>query len=88
MLPQLAELVDGILFESFSARWTDDGGYGPWPADVLEHHAKVAEQLLRYDLDLFALDYADTAGLSDFAERRARQFALEPVVSDRALSRI
>ena len=23
MLPQLAEVVDGILFESFSARWTD-----------------------------------------------------------------
>jgi hypothetical protein len=88
MLPQMAELVDGILFESFSARWTDDGGYGPWPADVLEYHAQIAEKLLRYDLDLYALDYADTPGLTDFAERRARQFAMEPVISDRALSRI
>jgi hypothetical protein len=26
--------------------------------------------------------------LMDFAERRARQFALEPFISDRALSRI
>jgi polysaccharide biosynthesis protein PelA len=87
MLPRMAEFVDGILFESFSARWTDDG-YAAWPADVLEHHATIAEQLLQYDLDLFALDYADSPGLTDFAERRARQFALDPIVSDRALSRI
>jgi hypothetical protein len=87
MLPRLAEFVDGILFESFSARWTDDG-YAPWPTDVLEHHAQVAEQLLQFDLDLYALDYADTQGLADFARRRARQFGLHPFISDRALSRI
>ncbi|TDC37512.1 hypothetical protein E1166_20100 [Micromonospora sp. KC213] len=86
MLPRLAELVDGIVFESFSARWTDDG-YAPWPPDVLEFHAQIAEQLLRLELDLYSLDYADSPGLSDFAERRARQFGLQSFVSDRALSR-
>ncbi|MER7008993.1 endo alpha-1,4 polygalactosaminidase [Dactylosporangium sp. NPDC000555] len=85
LLPDLAEHIDGILFESFSARWTDDG-YGPWPADILEGHARIAEDLPRYDLDLFALDYADTPGLADFARRRAALFGMPCVVSDRALS--
>ena len=86
-LPRLAELVDGVLFESFSVRWTDDG-YAPWPPDVLEFHAQIAEQLLHLQLDLYALDYADTPGLTDFAIRRARQFGMQCVVSDRALSRV
>jgi hypothetical protein len=87
MLPRLAELVDGVVFESFSARWTDEG-YASWPPDVLEFHAQVAEQLLRLQLDLYALDYADTPGLTEFAIRRANQFGLQCVVSDRALSRV
>jgi hypothetical protein len=87
MLPRLAELVDGVVFESFSARWTDEG-YAPWPADVLEFHAQIAEQLLQLELDLYALDYADSPGLTDFAMRRARQFGMQCVVSDRALSRV
>ena len=86
MLPQLAELVDGILFESFSVRWTEDG-YAPWPPDVLEHHAQIAERLLEFDLDLYSLDYAD-GGLVEFARRRARQFGLHSFISDRALSRL
>lgn len=87
MLPRLAELVDGVVFESFSARWTDEG-YAPWPPDVLEFHAQIAEQLLQLELDLYALDYADTPGLTDFAIRRARQFGMQCVVSDRALSKV
>lgn len=87
MLPRLAELVDGVLFESFSARWTDDG-YAPWPPDVLEFHAQIAEQLLQLQIDLYALDYADSPGLTDFAIRRARQFGMHCAVSDRALSRV
>lgn len=87
MLPRLADLVDGVLFESFSVRWVDNG-YAPWPPDVLEHHAQIAERLLELDLDLFALDYADGQGLTDFAHRRARLFALHSFVSDRALSRL
>jgi polysaccharide biosynthesis protein PelA len=87
MLPRLVELVDGVLFESFSVRWVDTG-YAPWPPDVLESHARMAEQLLEFDLDLYALDYAESEGLAAFAARRARQFSLHSFVSDRALSRV
>jgi hypothetical protein len=87
MLPRLVELVDGVLFESFSVRWVG-GGYAPWPPDVLESHARMAEQLLEFDLDLYALDYADSEGLAAFAARRARQFSLHSFISDRALSRV
>jgi polysaccharide biosynthesis protein PelA len=87
LLPQLAELVDGVLFESFSARWVESG-YAPWPPDVLETHAQVAERLLEFDLDLYALDYADSHALAAFAARRATQFGLHSVISDRALSRL
>lgn len=86
MLPRLAELVDGIVFESFSVRWTENG-YAQWPPDVLEFHAQIAEQLLQLELELYSLDYADSPGLAGFAERRARQFGLQSFVSDRALSR-
>ncbi|MFE3455806.1 hypothetical protein ACFXJ8_43580 [Nonomuraea sp. NPDC059194] len=87
LLPRMAELVDGVLFESFSARWVDEHTYAPWPDDVLEVHATVAEQLLEYDLDLYALDYADTAELSEFAHRRATEYGMLCFVSDRILSR-
>ena len=87
LLPRLAELVDGVLFESFSVRWYDRG-YAPWPDDVLEFHALVAERLLRLDLDLYALDYADTEPLAEYARRRARRFGLHAFVSDRMLSRL
>ncbi|NUO55242.1 MAG: hypothetical protein HOV71_05730 [Hamadaea sp.] len=87
MLPDLAELVNGVLFESFSVRWIGDG-YAPWPQDVLEHHAQIAEGLAELDLDLYALDYADSDGLAAFATRRAEQFGMEVFISDRALSRL
>jgi UDP-glucuronate decarboxylase len=87
LLPQLAELVDGVLFESFSVRWTDSG-YAPWPPELLEQHAQIAERLLEFDLDLYALDYADSEGLAAFATRRAHQFGLHSFISDRALSHL
>ena len=43
---------------------------------------------LEFDLDLYALDYAESEGLAAFAARRARQFSLHSFVSDRALSRV
>ena len=87
LLPALADHVDGILFESFTVRWTDHG-YQPWPPDVLEHHATIAEQLATYPIDRYALDYTDTPELTNFAARRAHQFGLEPFTSDRSLSRL
>jgi hypothetical protein len=32
----ISGLRDGVLFESFSARWVDTESYAPWPDDVLE----------------------------------------------------
>ncbi|MFI0423436.1 hypothetical protein C1I98_17755 [Spongiactinospora gelatinilytica] len=88
LLPELADLVDGILFESFSARWVNTDGYARWPDDVLEVHASVAERLLGLDVDLYALDYADSDELADFARRRAGEYGMLCFVSDRVLSRI
>jgi hypothetical protein len=87
MLPRLAELVDGVLFESFSSRWAD-GCYALWPPEVLDVHEETAEELLGYDLNLYALDYAGDAALADVAERRARRFGMTTFVSDRTLSRL
>lgn len=87
LLPRLAEVVDGLLFESFSVRWTDSG-YAPWSDEILDQHAEIAESLQAYDLDLYALDYADSQGLADFATRRANQFGMGLFISDRALSRL
>lgn len=86
LLPELAEVVDGVLFESFTARWTVDGGYAAWPPDVLEFHAQIAERLATLELERYALDYADGPGLAAFARRRAAQFGLVSVISDKALS--
>ncbi len=85
MLPRLAELVDGVLFESFSARHVD-GRCEPWPTDVLDAHARLAERLLGFDLNLHALDYADDDELAAFAVARARQYGMSCFVSDRSLS--
>ncbi len=90
LLPALAELVNGVVFESFSVRWVGET-YAPWPLDVLEGHAKVAEQLLAFDLDLYALDYAEgpeREALAAFAQRRAGQFGMSCFVSDRAVSHL
>jgi len=86
LLPRLGDLVDGVLFESFSARWIPGGGYAPWSPDTLEVHAEYAERLLQLDVDVFALDYADTVELAEFARLRARQFGMPCFVSDRTLS--
>ncbi|MEV7230672.1 hypothetical protein AB0M79_27160 [Polymorphospora sp. NPDC051019] len=87
LLSRLADLVDGVLFESFSVAWVASG-YAPWPPATLEAHARIAERLLGFDLDLYALDYCDDKGLAEFARRRARRFGLHSFVSDRALTRL
>lgn len=87
MLPRLAELVDGVLFEAFSSRWSD-GRYALWPPEVLAAHAETAEVLLGYDMNLFALDYAGDDQLASIVERRARSFGMTSFVTDRALSRL
>lgn len=88
LMPRLAEFVDGHLFESFSVAWTKEGRYEAWSQTILEDHARLARELVQTDLELFALDYADTPALEAFARHRARQFGLQPFISDKALSRI
>ncbi|WP_217281295.1 endo alpha-1,4 polygalactosaminidase [Kibdelosporangium persicum] len=85
LLPHLAELVDGVLFESFTSRWVE-GGYAPWPPDVLDVHARYAETLLGLDVEVFALDYADTPRLAEFARQRAARFGMPCFVSTRDLT--
>jgi hypothetical protein len=89
LLPGLAELVDGVLFESFTARWTD-AGYAEWPLDTLEVHARYAERLLQLDVELYALDYApDQDGeLAVRARTRAHQFGMPCFLTDRAVGRL
>lgn len=87
LLPRLAELVDGVLFESFTTRCLQ-GGYAPWPPDVLDEHGRVAERLLGYDLNLHALDYAEDDALASYAVGRARQFGMTCFVSDTTLTRL
>lgn len=88
LMPRLAEFVDAHLFESFSVAWTREGTYQAWPQTVLEDHARLAEQLVQTDLELFALDYADTPDLEAFAYHRAHQFGLQLFISDKALSKV
>jgi polysaccharide biosynthesis protein PelA len=84
LLPRLAELVDGVLFESFTSRWIGSG-YAPWPPDVLEVHSRYAEKLLGLDVEVYALDYADTPALAEFARERAAMFGMSCFVSTRDL---
>ena len=90
MLPALADYVDGILFESFSARWVgaEPARYAPWPEDILDAHAALARQVQVHDVDTFALDYADAEELAEFARARAEFYGMPCFVSDRALSLI
>lgn len=85
MLPRLAEYVDGVVFESFSARHVD-GAYAAWPTDVLAAHGRLAERLLGFDMNLYALDYADDEELAAFARQRAQRYGMSCFVSDKSRS--
>ncbi|MBP2320671.1 hypothetical protein JOF56_001056 [Kibdelosporangium banguiense] len=84
LLPDLADLVDGVLFESFTSRWVE-AGYAPWPPDVLEVHSRYAEMLLGLDIEVYALDYADTPRLAEYARARAARFGMPCFVGTRDL---
>jgi hypothetical protein len=87
LLPQLGSMVDGVLFESFSAHWVADG-YDRWPQATLDVHAEYALKLAELDVEIHALDYADTPELEEFAVKRAAEYGMPCFVSDKALSRI
>ncbi|MFC0107508.1 hypothetical protein [Kibdelosporangium aridum] len=87
LLPELGSVVDGVLFESFSARWVADS-YARWPQATLDVHAEYAVKLAELGVEVYALDYADTPELEEWAVRRAAEYGMPCFVSDKALGRI
>ena len=87
LFPELAPFIDALVFEGFSTRWLTGGGYVKLRAEEL---AWTAQQLnkLPVDTKVYALDYADTPQLRDFARRRAKKFGLEHQVSNRDLTEL
>lgn len=88
LLPEMAGLVDGVLFESFSCRWTD---LGPrWLSrSELAWTRDWAKHVRRLGLDGFALDYA--VGRPDLARKaraRAMRLGLPCQVAARELDTI
>jgi hypothetical protein len=87
LLPELASLVDGCVFESFSATWSGSG-YRALTSSELQGNLELAYALQDSNLDLYALDYADTAELAAFARARARTHGFTPVIGNRNLTRL
>lgn len=87
LLPELAQLVDAVLFEGFSTRWTADS-YEALSVPDLEWTKHIVTQLKRAGLKVYALDYSSTPELSRFARKRAATFGLGTQVSNRDLTEI
>ncbi len=88
LLPELAEHIDGFLFEAFSSTWGRGGGTQALPPrDLLLNTERVAA-VETLGLGLYALDYADTPALEAFARDRARSHGLVSLVSNRELTRL
>ena len=85
LLPELAPLVDALVFEGFSTRWLPGGGYAKLHTHELEWTSLKLRELKALGVKVYALDYADTPALRSFARRRAYRCGLECQVSTRAL---
>lgn len=83
---ELAPLVDGFVFESFSTTWVR--GYRALPQDELLTNTHALHDLQRTGRDLYALDYASTPSLTRFARARAATHGLPSQVSNRNLTRL
>jgi polysaccharide biosynthesis protein PelA len=85
LLPELADRVDGFLFEAFSTTWED--GYRPLaPLELLTNVERLA-RVRASGRPVYGLDYAETAPLAAFARARAATHALPLQVSNRDLDR-
>ena len=87
LLPELAELVDGFLFEAFSSTWRGKR-YAALPPRDLLHNVLTAHRLQATGRDLYSLDYALTPQLVAFARERALQHGFTPLISNRDLTRL
>lgn len=85
-MERLRAHVDAFVFEGFSTTW--QGGYRPLPRERLALNVELAHDLQATRRDLFALDYAITPELKEFAVNRAVAHGLEPQVSNKMLTRI
>ncbi|GGO20277.1 endo alpha-1,4 polygalactosaminidase [Deinococcus humi] len=84
LLPGLARLVDGVLFEGFSTTHTP--AYAVLDTQGLDYTAHWLGELRALGLNVCALDYADTPALAQAARARAERLHLQTFVTDRALT--
>ncbi|GGR64409.1 hypothetical protein GCM10008959_28140 [Deinococcus seoulensis] len=84
LLPQLAPLLSGVLFEAFST--THAPAPALHPPDGLAYTGHWLRELRRHGLPVDALDYADTPSLAAAAHARAHAHGLRTFVTDRSLS--
>lgn len=87
LLPELAELIDGFLFEAFSSTWCGER-YAALPPRELLHNVMTAQRLQATGRDLYALDYALTPQLAAFARDRALRHGFTPLISNRDLTQL
>lgn len=79
LLPQLAHLADGIVFESFTTTW--EGGGKLLPRPILRWNAHLAQTLASFPWERYALDYAPEPCLARLAARRALRYGLYPLLA-------
>ncbi|WP_156123404.1 endo alpha-1,4 polygalactosaminidase [Deinococcus radiopugnans] len=84
LLPGLARLVDGVLFEGFSTTHTP--AYAALDAQGLAYTAHWLGELRALGLNVCALDYADRPALAQAARERAARLQVQTFVTDRALT--
>jgi polysaccharide biosynthesis protein PelA len=89
LLPELANLVDGLVFEAFSTAWTE----GKNVCRILSLHelktnSSLVQQLKAYDLELYALDYVSRRIHHEFARRRAARYGLSWFASNRSVTQL
>lgn len=88
LFSELAPLINALIFEGFSTRWLADGGYVKLRAEELKWTAQQLNKLRSLGVKVYALDYADTPQLRNFARRRAREFGLDGQISNRELTEL
>ncbi len=88
LMKELSYLVDAVVFEAFSTRWTENDEYTPLTVNELNWTAVIADELKKMDIPIYALDYADSPMLKAFAKRRAMQHGFVTSVSNRDLTLI
>ncbi len=96
LLGQLAQAVDGVVFESLSCTWqlNPDGGvhYRRVEESVFEDNREIAERIASLTRPVgttcLALDYADTPELESHARSVASDLGFVPFVSNRLLTRL